>query len=199
VRTLTGELKSGLFILVGFVGLIWLVELVDLLVFRGALDAAGIRPRDPEALWGIVLAPFLHRGLPHLVANTVPLLVLGWLVLVRRRRDFLLITALVTVVGGLGVWLFARPQTIHLGASGVVFGYLGYLLLRAWFERSLAAVLLALIAGLLYGSALWGVLPGQRGISWEGHLFGFAGGGAAARLFMPRARRIPARRMAPIG
>lgn len=182
MRTFTAELQGRVSLLAGFIGIIWLVELVDLFVLRGALDAAGIRPRDPDALWGIVWAPFLHGGLPHLIANTVPLLVLGWLVLLRRRADFLVVTALVTVVGGLGVWLFGRPQTIHIGASGVVFGYLGYLFLRAWFERSFTAMLLALVAGVLYGSALWGVLPGQRGISWEGHLFGFVSGGVTARL-----------------
>jgi membrane associated rhomboid family serine protease len=182
VRTFAAELQARITLLAGFIGIIWLVELVDLFLLRGALDAAGIRPRDPDALWGIVWAPFLHGGLPHLIANTVPLLVLGWLVLLRRRADFLVVTALVIVVGGLGVWLFGRPQTIHIGASGVVFGYLGYLFLRAWFERSPTAMLLALVAGVLYGGALWGVLPGQRGISWEGHLFGFAAGGVTARL-----------------
>jgi membrane associated rhomboid family serine protease len=182
VRTFTAELQARFSLLAGFVGLIWLVELFDLFFLRGALDAAGIRPRDPDSLWGIVWAPFLHGGLPHLIANTVPLLVLGWLVLLRRRTDFLVVTALVAVIGGLGVWLFGRPQTIHIGASGVVFGYLGYLFLRAWFERSVTAMLVALVAGVMYGSALWGVLPGQRGISWEGHLFGFAGGGVTARL-----------------
>ena len=189
MRAYLGEARARLGILLGFVGLIWLTELTDLLVFGSALDGLGIRPRQTDWPWGILLAPFLHAGLPHLIANSVPLLVLGWLVLLRRRLDFFVVTALVTIAGGLGVWLFARPNTIHLGASGVVFGYLGYLLARAWFERSLASLALAVIAGFLYGGALWGVLPTERGVSWEGHLFGLAGGGASARLL----RRRPAR------
>jgi len=179
---LVTELKARSLPVGGFVAVIWLAELVDLFFLRGSLDYLGIRPRDLGWMWGIVLAPFLHGGMAHLIANTVPLLVLGWLVAVRRRVDFFLVTAVVTLLSGLGVWLLARPGTIHLGASGVVFGYLGYLLLRAWFERSGTAMLIALIAGFLYGGALWGLLPTQPGISWEGHLFGFAGGATTARF-----------------
>jgi membrane associated rhomboid family serine protease len=186
VRTRGAGLWERLRILLGFVALIWLVELVDLFLFRGALDRAGIRPRSESGLWGVVLAPFLHAGPAHLIANTVPLLVLGWLVIVRGIQDFLRVTLLVVLVAGLGVWLFGRPATIHLGASGVVFGYLGYLLLRGFWERSLIAIGIALVAGFLYGGALWGVLPGQRGVSWEGHFFGLAGGAGAASRFRRR-------------
>ena len=121
-----------LVLLSGFIALIWLVELTDLVVFHGALDRAGIRPRTESSLWGIAYAPFLHAGLAHLIANTVPLLVLGWLVLVRGLRDWLWVTVVVVLVGGLGVWLFGRPGTVHIGASGLIFGYLGYLLLRGF-------------------------------------------------------------------
>ena len=182
MRALAHDLTTRLGILLGFVAVMWLVEMADLVVFRGALDAQGIRPRVETGLWGIPLAPFLHRGFGHLLANTVPLLVLEWLVIVRSRRDFLWVTAVAVALGGLGVWLFGRPHSIHLGASGVVFGYLGYLFLRGYWERSLSAVLLALVAGLLYGSALWGVLPNRSAVSWEGHLFGFGGGAAAAAV-----------------
>ena len=180
------DLAARLRVLFGFVALIWLVELVDLFVFRGALDRAGIRPRSESGLWGIAFAPFLHAGLAHLLANTIPLLVLGWLVLVRGLRDWLWVTVVVVLVGGLGVWLFGRPGTVHVGASGLIFGYLGYLLLRGLFERSLVAIGIAVLAGVLYGGALWGVLPGRRGVSWEGHLFGFGGGAAAAGVHRRR-------------
>ncbi len=182
MQTLVAEGKARLGALVGFISLIWLSEVVDQLLLGGSLDRLGIRPREASWLWGIVLAPFLHGGFAHLIANTAPLFVLGWLVILRQSLDFFLVTAIVTLLGGLGVWLFARPGTIHVGASGVVFGYLGYLLVRAWRERSPTAVILALVAGFLYGGALWGVLPTRSGISWEGHLFGFAGGGVAARF-----------------
>ena len=180
------DLAARLRVLFGFVALIWLVELVDLFVFRGALDRSGIRPRSESGLWGIAFAPFLHAGLAHLLANTIPLLVLGWLVLVRGLRDWLWVTVVVVLLGGLGVWLFGRPGTVHVGASGLIFGYLGYLLLRGFFERSLVAISIAVLAGVLYGGALWGVLPGRRGVSWEGHLFGLTGGAAAAGVHRRR-------------
>ena len=179
-------LWTRLRLLVALVALIWLVELADLLVFRGALDVNGIRPRREEGLMGILFAPFLHAGLAHLMANTVPLLVLGWLVLLRGLRSFVWVSVVVVLLGGLGVWVFGRPATVHVGASGLIFGYLGYLLLRGFWERSLAAIAIALVAGVLYGGALWGVLPGRSNVSWEGHLFGFAGGAGAASVHRRR-------------
>jgi len=181
-----GTLWTRLRLLVTLVALIWLVELVDLLVFRGALDANGIRPRREEGLMGILFAPFLHAGLAHLTANTIPLLVLGWLVLLRGLRSFFWVSGVVVLLGGLGVWIFGRPATVHVGASGLIFGYLGYLLLRGFWERSLAAIGIAVVAGFLYGGALWGVLPGRSNVSWEGHLFGFAGGAGAASVHRRR-------------
>ncbi len=162
------------------VALMWALELADLLLFRRSLDAWGIRPRTVSGLWGVAFAPFLHGGLGHLIANTVPLITLGWLVALRRAGDFIAVTVIVAVLGGLGVWLFARPGTIHIGASILIFGYLGFLLSRGFFERSFGSIVVALFVGLIYGGALWGVLPGQRGVSWEGHLFGFLAGVASA-------------------
>ena len=195
---LARDLKSRAALLLAFVGLMWVVELFDLFVLHGALDQLGIRPRETRSLWGILLAPFLHGGLPHLIANTAPLLILGWLVLVRRRGDFALVTIISALIGGLGVWLFAPSYSLHIGASGVAFGYLGYLIARAWFERSLTSLGLAMLAGVLYGGALAGLLPGQRGISWEGHVFGFLSGGATGALSArtPRVLRYPRRGIA---
>jgi membrane associated rhomboid family serine protease len=167
----------------------WSVELVDRVAYGGALERFGIHPRDLASLWGILLAPLLHVGWLHLIANTGPFLVLGWLVMLRKISDFVVVTALAVLIGGLGVWLVGAPNSIHVGASGLIFGYLGYLLARGYFERSLWAVLLGVAALVLYGGVLWGVLPGQPGISWEGHLFGFIGGVAAARLLVPSTPR----------
>jgi membrane associated rhomboid family serine protease len=161
---------------------LWTVELVDRLVLGGALDYFGIHPRSLGGLWGILFAPFLHGSFAHLAANTVPLLVLGWLVMLRENWEFYVVTALSALVGGLGVWLLGAPNSVHIGASGVVFGLLGFLLLRGYFERSFPSVFLSLVVGFFYGGVLWGVLPGQPGISWEAHLFGFLGGVIAARL-----------------
>ena len=180
--------KEQAVFLLGFVAALWLIELVDQLVFHQTLDRNGIRPRSANGLPGILVAPFLHGGIGHLLANSAPLLVLGWLVLLRGMAVFLTVSAIAIVVGGLGVWLFASPNTIHIGASGLIFGYLGYLLLRGYFERSVASILVAVVVGVLYGGALWSVLPSRPGISWEGHLFGFLAGALAARLLTNRQR-----------
>jgi membrane associated rhomboid family serine protease len=190
MRLLAGEVRARGALLLGFVGTLWVVEVVDLLFLRGGLDFLGIRPRDTSWLWGIVLAPFLHGGFPHLIANTAPLLILGGLVLLRRRLDYVLVTVIVALVGGFGVWLFAPRNTVHLGASGVAFGYLGYLIARTWFERSLSSLAIALVAGFLYSGALLGVLPGQRGVSWEGHLFGLLAGGATGAVVKKPEKRL---------
>lgn len=185
-KALARELKTHALILGGFIALIWILEIVDLFFLRGALNAYGIRPRTISGLRGILFAPFLHGGLGHLIANTVPFLILGWFVMLRETSDFFVVTAITMLTSGLGVWLFASPYTIHIGASGLIFGYFGFLLLRGYFDRSLLSVVLSLIVGLLYGSLIWGVLPLQFGISWQGHLFGFIGGALAARLLARR-------------
>ena len=164
------------------VAALWAIEVVDQFVWRGRLDGFGIQPRTWRGLGQIFVAPWLHVGFGHLAANTVPLVVLGWLVMLRRMRDFVLVALVTAMVSGLGIWLFGGTYTIHLGASGVIFGLLGALLARAYFERSWAALGLAIVAGVLYGSMLWGVLPGVPGVSWLGHFFGFLGGVLAARL-----------------
>jgi membrane associated rhomboid family serine protease len=186
LSALKRELALQAWLLAGFIGLLWGLEIIDQLVFRGALDTLGIRPRSMEGLRGILLAPLLHGGFAHLAANTLPLLILGWMVMLRETRDVFVVTALATVVGGLGVWLVGGAGTIHVGASILIFGYLGYLLLRGWFDRRLLSVVGSLAVALLYGGLVFGVLPGQPGVSWEGHLFGFAGGVLAARLLRRR-------------
>lgn len=182
VADLGNHLARHLTILASLVVLFWLLEALDWLLWTVPLDAYGIRPRTLVGLRQILFAPFLHVGFAHLAANTVPFVVLGWFVLVRNERDFFLVSLIAGASSGLGIWLTAPGYTIHLGASGVIFGYLGYLWARGFFERSLPALALALIAALLYGGILWGVLPGQAGVSWQAHLFGFLGGIFAAYL-----------------
>lgn len=181
-KAIARELKTQAIILGGFIALIWTLEIVDLLFLGGALNAYGIRPRSIIGLRGILFAPFLHGGLAHVLANTIPFLTFGWLIMLRETSDLFVVTAVTMLTSGLGVWLIGSPYTIHIGASGLIFGYFGFLLLRGYFERSFSAILFSLIVGLLYGSLIWGVLPLQVGISWQGHLFGFLGGALAARL-----------------
>ncbi|WP_438029248.1 rhomboid family intramembrane serine protease [Sorangium sp. So ce233] len=195
-RTITRELKLHATLLGGFVALLWAIEIIDFLIFRGSLDALGIRPRTVPGLVGIALAPLLHGGFAHLAANTLPFLGLGWLIMLRKTSDLVLVTLLSALVGGLGVWLIGSPSSVHVGASGVIFGYFGFLLLRGWFERSAVSIALSLGVGLFYGGMIWGVLPTRMGISWEGHLFGFLGGVLAARLL---AGRLRARSAAAVG
>jgi membrane associated rhomboid family serine protease len=170
----------GLIVLFGLVVVAWVLEIGDAIIPGRWLDNQGIRPHTIAGLWGILFAPFLHAGFAHLAANTIPFLVLGFLVVVRGLSTFVGVSLLVIVFGGLGVWIFGSTNTDHIGASGLIFGYIGYLLGRGYFERGLWAIVIAMLVAVIYGSALWGVLPGDPRISWQGHLFGFLAGFGAA-------------------
>jgi len=185
------EIKTQAIILATFVAIFWLLEILDQFVFRGSLDYFGIIPHQVIGLRGILFAPFLHRDFPHLIANTVPFLILGWLVMLQETSDFFIVTGLTMLVGGLGVWLFAAPGSIHIGASILIFGYLGFLLLRGYFQRNIPSILLSILVFLLYGGTIWGVLPSRPGISWQGHLFGFLGGVLAAKLIATEKKHYP--------
>jgi membrane associated rhomboid family serine protease len=174
-------LRVQIIILGGFIIFIWILEAIDW-VLGGSLDQFGIIPRQASGIWGIGAAPLLHAGFGHVAANTVPFLILGWFVLLRGVKTFMFVTALVILVGGLGTWLIGPSSSVHLGASGLVFGYFGYLLLRGYFERSWEAVVWSLVVLILYGGMMAGLFPGSIGISWQMHLFGFLGGGLAAYL-----------------
>ncbi|WP_312722736.1 rhomboid family intramembrane serine protease [Mobilicoccus sp.] len=161
-----------------FVGLMWISEVVDLILPLD-LDAFGIRPRELDHLSGIVLAPFLHLGFGHLVANTTTLLVLGSLVALSTGHLWLA-TAGIIVLGGLGTWLTGASNSVHIGASGVVYGYAAFLTVYGFAARRLGSALVGLVVMALYWSLLWGVLPFHTGVSWQGHLFGaLAGAGLA--------------------
>ncbi len=160
------------------VGIVWLAEIVDA-VSPEQLDRFGIQPREGDGLTGVVLAPFLHAGFGHLMANTVALLVLGFLVAASTRR-FWSVAAAITLIGGLAVWLIASPGTVHVGASGLVYGLAAYLVAYGIFTRRPVSILVALAVVFVYGSMIIGVLPGQPGISWESHLFGAVAGALVA-------------------
>jgi membrane associated rhomboid family serine protease len=178
------EIKAHIAILGTIVALMWLVEIVDL-VMGGRLNYLGIYPRNSIGLRGILFAPFLHLNFQHLISNTIPFVVMGWFVMLRGIPEFFKVSAIVALASGIGTWLFGS-QGLHIGASGVIFGYFGFLLSRAYFERSSLSIALSLAVGLLYGGLIWGVLPGRFGISWEGHLFGFLGGIYAAKQLSRR-------------
>ena len=156
------------------VGVVWAVEVVNLLTGHW-LVALGIQPRSISGLIGIPLAPLIHGGLWHTISNTVPLVILGSLTLAGGRKRFWEITLGIAVVSGVLVWLFARDAH-HVGASGVVFGYFGAIVARAFIERSPIAIVIAFATVVIYGGLIWGVLPLRSYVSFESHLFGLVAG-----------------------
>lgn len=183
VLSRTSRLGTGVAYALGYVVLIWAVHLVNLLFFGGTLNFFGIHPLDLSSLWGILTSPLLHANFSHLISNTVPGAVFAFLIGVSGHRVFWEVTAIVVLFGGAGVWLFGGIGTNHIGASGLVYGWLGYLLVRGIFNRSLSQVALGVILGFMYSGLVWGVLPGVPGVSWQAHLFG-ALGGVGAGMFI---------------
>jgi membrane associated rhomboid family serine protease len=169
--------------------LMWVSEIVDSLADH-RLDRYGIEPREGDGLVGIAAAPFLHAGFGHLISNTVPFLALGFAIAFKGALRVLAVTLIVAAVSGAGTWLVAPDDTVHVGASGVVFGYATYLLSRGIFDRDALELAIGLVVGAVWGTALIGGLLPQEGISWQGHLFGALGGVAAARV-LARPRRSP--------
>lgn len=170
-------------------GLMWMLELVDL-ILPFDLDQFGIRSRTAIGLPGVVIAPWLHGGFGHLMSNTIPFLVLGVLVS-WRSRNFWAVMLSVSIGGGFGVWLLGPGGTVTVGASIVVFGFIGYLLsagimTRHWLDITISVIVLMVYGGLLLGTLPFGVPPG---VSWLGHLCGFIAGIVAAAVLTERSRQ----------
>ncbi len=170
------------------VPVLFAIELVNWATGQHISAVGGIRPHHLDGLDGVVLAPFLHGSFDHVLANSVPLILLGTFVLAAGARRFVYTTIIIAVVSGLGVWFTGNPGTVVVGASGVVFGYLGVLLTRGVVERSPWNAAVGLLIGLLYGWQLVATLPGNPRVSWQAHLFGFVGGVLAAVILRRRAR-----------
>ncbi|WAX78614.1 rhomboid family intramembrane serine protease [Streptomyces sp. KMM 9044] len=182
--------KTAAVVMVAWVALLWLLEVAD--VASGhALDDFGVVPRTASELVDVVPSAFVHFGFAHVAANSVPLLVLGFLAALGGLRRFAAVCALIIVCDGLGVWLIAPAYTNTAGASGLVFGLFGFLLCSGFVERRPMGVVVAVLVGAVWGgSILAGIAPGQAGVSWQGHLIGLLAGVASAFLF----RRRPGRR-----
>ncbi len=170
------------------VAVMWIVEVVNKIDGQ-RLSSDGIYPRSLSGLPGIISAPFLHAGFGHLLGNTVPFIVLGLVIAAAGARRVIAVTAIVILVAGLGTWLTAASGTDTVGASGVVFGYAGFLIARGFFTRNIGALLVGVVVALLFGAALASDLVPQSGISWQDHLFGGVGGILAARL-LPGGRSV---------
>ncbi|MFZ2176505.1 MAG: rhomboid family intramembrane serine protease [Rhodococcus sp. (in: high G+C Gram-positive bacteria)] len=177
----------------GFTLLLYVIEVLD--VASGErLEQNGVEPRSLDGLWGILFAPVLHDDWNHLAGNTVPLVVLGFLVLLSGLVRGLAATGIVWVIGGLGTWLTGGEYDNHIGSSILIFGWLAYLLVRGLFTRNAGQILLGVVVFVFYGGLLWGILPSQPTVSWQGHLFGAIGGVVAAWVLSADARRQRDRR-----
>lgn len=168
------------------VPVLFLIEALDVGLRLGLDYTAGIIPQRIQGLDGVFFSPFLHAGWNHLYSNSIPLILLGTFVLAAGTRRFLWSTGVIILVSGLGVWFTGSPNSVVVGASGVIFGYLGILLTRGVVERSWWNFAVGLLVGLLYGWQLLGILPTDERVSWQGHLFGLLGGVVAAILFRRR-------------
>lgn len=176
------EARTTVLTLGGTVGVMWAVQALNF-VLGGLLTGYGIVPRTADGLWGILCAPFLHGSWTHLAVNTVSLVILGSLTMARKRMDFWVVSLVGGLTSGLGAWLIGGVNTVHVGASGVIFAYLGFLLARGWFERRPGAIAMSAFVTWAFGGMVWGVLPTVGAmISWEAHLFGFLGGILVARM-----------------
>jgi membrane associated rhomboid family serine protease len=173
--------RQGLILVGAMAAVMWAAEIVDSAADAN-LDRFGIEPRELEGLDGVVLSPFLHAGFNHLAANTLPFVVMGAMIALSGVARVAAVTAIVALVGGIGTWLIAPADTIHIGASGIVFGYGAYLISRGIYSRRLLHFAAgALIVG-IWGTTLLAGLAPEEGISWQGHLFGAVGGVVAASL-----------------
>jgi membrane associated rhomboid family serine protease len=194
---------GGLTVL-SFVSLLYVIELFDALSDH-RLDDNGIRPLEADGLWGVLFSPLLHSNWDHLVANTIPLLVLGFLMTLAGMSRFIFATAIVWILGGLGTWLIGNigmhcPYVgvqctgNHVGASGLIFGYLAFLIVFGFFTRKAWEIVVGVVVLFVYGSVLLGVLPGTPGVSWQGHLCGAIAGVIAAYLLSTPERKARERR-----
>ncbi|GAA1531759.1 rhomboid family intramembrane serine protease [Streptomyces albidochromogenes] len=185
-RRRSSPAKAAALLMLGWVALLWVLEALD--TATGSLNTYGLSPREVGELRDVLPMSFLHHGFDHVASNTVPLLILGFLAALGGIRRFVAVVLTIMIMGGLGVWLTAPAYSNTAGASVVVFGLLGYLLVRGFVDRSARDIVIGLLVGAVYGSLLWGVLPTDTAVSWQGHLFGLVGGVLAAFLF----RRRPA-------
>jgi membrane associated rhomboid family serine protease len=180
-----------------FVALLYIIEAWDQ-VTGDHLENNGIRPLESDGLTGIIFAPLLHANWGHLVANTGPALVLGFLVTLAGLSRFIYATAIVWILGGFGTWVIgnvgAPPgvETNHIGASGLIFGWLTFLIVFGFFTRHAWQIVVGIVVFVIYGSVLWGALPGTFGVSWQGHLSGGIAGVVAAYLLSGPERRARA-------
>lgn len=178
-----GGLGSAISTAIGYLVLIWTVFLVNEFIFGGALNNFGVRPRETSTLWGILTAPLLHADYGHIMANSLPGALFAGLIAMSSKRLFWQVTLLITVVGGGLTWLVGGVNTVHIGASGLIYGWLAFLVVRGFVNRRVMQIILGVILASMYSGLIWGVLPTQAAVSWQMHLFGGLAGIWAAVMF----------------
>src|SRR5664279_885670 len=185
---------GGALVVMAVVGaLLWVVQIANASDHYG-FNRFGVKPRAVDGLWGIATQPLLHQSYGHLLSNTVPLLAIGWTLLLSGVRAWLFVTGAVIVLGGAATWLVAPSGTVIVGASGMIFGWLGYLLARAYFTRRLKWILVAVALLIFFGTLLGNLLPNvDSGTSWQSHLCGFVVGVGVGWLLHPRRGAAPRR------
>lgn len=181
VKPAVSKLKVALICSLSFFLVVWVAAVINN-YSHGYFYYLGIQPRESSSLWHIVTAPFLHANFGHLLSNTVPGVLFAFLVAWSGYRTFFEVTGISMVVGGLGVWLFGGADSNHVGASGLIYGWLAYLIVRGLFNRSWRQFFVGLFLAFSYSGLIWGVFPGQPDISWQGHLFGALAGILAASV-----------------
>ena len=182
--------SGALIVMFGVTAVLWVIQIVNA-ENHYSLDRFGLRPRRVDGLWGIVTEPFLHASYGHLFSNTIPLVMIGWVLLLSGVRAWLTVSALALALGGLATWLVA-PAGVIVGASGLIFGWLGYLIARAYFSRRLRWILVAVLVLFFGGTLLTGLLPSFNSqVSWQAHVCGFGAGILAGAVLHPRRPSTP--------
>jgi membrane associated rhomboid family serine protease len=177
---------GALVLMSGFAAVLWVVQLLNA-IDDYRLDRFGVKPRELDGLWGVVTMPFLHSSYGHLLSNTIPVVLIGWVLLLAGVSTWATVTGLVVVGGGLLTWLVGPGDSLIVGASGMVFGWLGYLLARAYFSRRLKWILVAVLVLIFFGTLLFGLFPTLNSdVSWQAHVCGFVAGIGAGALLHPR-------------
>jgi membrane associated rhomboid family serine protease len=186
-RPFEPESWSGALVLMsGFAAVLWVVQILNA-IDDYRLDRFGVKPRELDGLWGVVTMPFLHSSYGHLLSNTIPVVLIGWVLLLAGVSTWATVTGLVVVGGGLLTWLVGPGDSLIVGASGMVFGWLGYLLARAYFSRRLKWILVAVLVLIFFGTLLFGLFPTLNSdVSWQAHVCGFVAGIGAGALLHPR-------------
>lgn len=180
--------SGAMLLMIGFAAVLWVVQIVNA-ADAYDLDRFGLKPRQLDGLWGIVTEPFLHASWTHLLSNTAPVVLIGWVLMRAGIRTWGIVTAIVVLAGGVATWAVGPSHTVIVGASGMVFGWLGYLLARAYLVRRLKWIIEAVLVLFFFGTLLYGLLPTLHSqVSWQAHVCGFLAGIAAGAVLHPERR-----------